>query len=70
MKLFVLFFYTYVRPYFRQGFNFFKIIQEIHFILISIFLIFLDELGQNIEENAIIDESLLEKFLDMGERLI
>jgi hypothetical protein len=33
-------------------------------------LIFLDDIGQDIEENAIIDESLLEKFLDMGERLI
>jgi hypothetical protein len=70
MKLFVLFFYTYVRPYLRQGFNFFKIIHEIHFILVSILLICLDDIGQDIEENAIIDESLLEKFLDMGERLI
>jgi hypothetical protein len=54
----------------RQGFNFFKIIQETHFILVSIFLICLDDIGQDIEENSIIDEALLEKFLDMGERLI
>jgi hypothetical protein len=50
LKVFVLFFYSYFRPYLRKGFSFFKIIQEAHFIFISIFLICLDDVGISIEE--------------------
>jgi hypothetical protein len=45
LKIIILFLYSYFKPYLRQGFTFFKIIQEIHFILISIFLIILDKIG-------------------------
>jgi hypothetical protein len=50
LKVFVLFFYSYFRPYLRKGFTLFKIIQEAHFIFISIFLICLDNVGKSIEE--------------------
>jgi hypothetical protein len=66
LKILVLFFYTYFKPYLRQGFNFFKIIQEVHFILVSIFLICLDDIGQEIEENTILEEDILDRFLAMG----
>jgi hypothetical protein len=70
LKLLVLFFYTYFKPYVRQGFNFFKIVQEVHFIFVSIFLICLDDIGQEIEESVLIDEDLLDRYLAMGERLL
>jgi hypothetical protein len=70
LKIFILFFYTYFKPYLRQGFNFFKIVQEVHFIFVSIFLICLDDIGQDIEESVIIEEDLLNRFLAMGDRLV
>jgi hypothetical protein len=70
LKIFVIFFYAYFKPYLRQGFNFFKIIQEMHFIMVSIFLICLDDIGKDIEKNVIIEEDLVESFLAMGERLL
>jgi hypothetical protein len=70
LKLFILFFYTYFEPYLRQGFKFFKIVQEVHFIFVSIFLICLDDIGREIEENTIIEEDLVDGFLAMGDRLL
>jgi hypothetical protein len=42
----------------------------VHFILVSIFLICLDDIGQEIEESFLIDEDLLDRYLAMGERLL
>jgi hypothetical protein len=49
LKILVLLLYIYFRPYLKLGFTFFKIIQEAHFIFISIFLISLDQIGQELE---------------------
>jgi hypothetical protein len=42
----------------------------VHFILVSIFLICLDNIGQETEESVLIDEDLLDRYLAMGERLL
>jgi hypothetical protein len=42
----------------------------VHFILVSFFLICLDDIGQEIEESVLIDEDLLNRYFAMGERLL
>jgi hypothetical protein len=39
IKIIIIFFYVLFRPYINGFFDFFKLVQEIHFILISMFFI-------------------------------
>jgi hypothetical protein len=57
IKSLMLILYFRFKPYINWGFDFFKLIQEFHFLLISIFLIQIQKVGSDLETAIIIEDS-------------
>jgi hypothetical protein len=70
IKTFVILIYLGFRPYINGFFDFFKILQEFHYILISIFLIKIQNKSNFLNNLDFIRDSELDEFFGIGESLI
>jgi hypothetical protein len=66
IKIIIIFLYLRYQPYVNFGFNFFKILQEFMFILMSSFLIKLHKQGISLENQTIIEEKDLTDYFNSG----